>query len=420
MHIIVAWQLPSQWWYKNKLLMQNNFNPIPENEMQRLISLSDLDIDYTSQEDKFKDLTLLAAKVAGTEISLVNLIDSFTQWSISSHGIESDQVPREESVCQYTIMSEQPLEVPDFTLDERFRSKFFVNGPLGLRYYYGLPLQISKGVNIGALCVLDTQVKTLTPEKIELLEIIAETVVKRLKSYRALEALQSKLREANESKKKVAHDIRGPLAGIIGLSEIMAEQGASGDAGEMIELIGMINKSGQSLLDLADEILTDGSKQALKESEFNLPLFKDKLEKLYCSQARHKDVALNIHMDSVHAEIPFSKNKLLQITGNLISNAIKFTPAGGKIQVNLTLEMSQEENLLKISVIDTGVGIDSTAIENIVLGKSETTFGTLGEKGYGFGLSLVVHLVESLNGKISVRSWPGQGAAFEVILPQGN
>lgn len=386
--------------------------------MKRLISLSDLDFDYTNQEDKFKDLTLLAAKVAGTEISLVNLIDSFTQWSIASHGIDLEQMPREQSACQYTIMSDEPFEVPDFTLDERFRSKFYVNGPLGLRYYYGLPLQISKGVNIGALCVLDTQAKTLTPEKIELLGIIAETVVKRLKSYSALELLQSRLRESNESKKRVAHDIRGPLAGIIGLSEIIAEQGAAGDTQELVELIGMINKSGQSLLDLADEILTDGSKQALKENEFNLPLFKDKLEKLYAPQARQKDVAFNISLDSVHAGIPFSKNKLLQITGNLISNAIKFTPAGGKIEVNLSLVISQEKKLLKILVTDTGVGIDSAAIENIVLGKSETTMGTMGEKGYGFGLSLVSHLVESLNGKISVTSRPGLGAAFEVLLPQ--
>jgi signal transduction histidine kinase len=400
--------------------MQNNLNPIPKNELQRLISLSDLDLDYTTQVDNFKDLTRLAAKVAGTEISLVNLIDSFTQWSISSHGVDLEQMPREDSVCQYTIMSEEPFEVPDFTLDERFSSKYYVKGPLGLRYYYGLPLQLSAGVNIGALCLLDTQVRTLTPEKIELLEIIAETVVKRLKSFHAMELLQSKLQESNESKKRVAHDIRGPLAGIIGLSEIMAEQGGAGDAEEMIELIGMINKSGHSLLDLADEILSDGSKQALKEHQFNLPLFKEKLEKLYAPQARQKDVVLNIHLDHVHAGVPFSKNKLLQITGNLISNAIKFTPAEGKIDVNLMLVLSQEEKLLKITVTDTGVGIDSAAIENIVLGKSETTVGTLGEKGYGFGLSLVSHLVESLNGKISVTSKPGQGTAFEVILPQGN
>ncbi|MGV3705411.1 MAG: GAF domain-containing sensor histidine kinase [Arcticibacter sp.] len=399
--------------------MQNTNSPIPENELQRLISLSHFDLDYSDREDHYKDLTLLAAKVAGTEISLVNIIDSFTQWSISSHGIDIEQMPREESVCQYTIMSDQPFEVPDFTLDERFSSKYYVQGPAGLRYYYGLPLQISGGVNIGALCVLDTQVRTLTPEKVELLAIIAESVVKRLKSYHTIELIKSKLKEANEAKKKVAHDIRGPLAGIIGLSELMAEQGFTNDPQELMEFIGMINKAGRSLLDLADEILSGDNKHQLSEHEFNLALFKDKLEKLYLPQARHKNVTLEVLLDSVNAGIPFAKNKLLQITGNLISNAIKFTPAGGKVQVSLSLEISGEEKLLKILVTDTGVGIDAAAIEKVIAGKNESTSGTMGEKGYGFGLSLVSHLVESLNGKISVKSRPGEGATFDVVLPQG-
>lgn len=395
----------------------NNLSPIPEKEMQRLLSLSDFDIDYSNQEENFKDLTLLAAKVAGTEISLVNLIDSFTQWSISSKGIDLKQMPREDSVCQYTIMSEQPFEVPDLSSDKRFSSKFYVDGPLGLRYYYGLPLQVSEGVNIGALCVLDTDIKTMTPEKIELLEIIAESVVKRLKAHKTLEMMYAKLKESDESKKKVAHDIRGPLAGIIGLSEIIADQGIAGNAEELKEFISMIHRSGKSLLELADEILSDGNKQPLNENEFNLILFKDKLDRLYGPQAKHKNITLDIALDAANASVPFSKNKLLQITGNLISNAIKFTEAGGKIQVNLMLQRNNEEKLLKILVTDNGIGIDASGIDNIISGNSGTTAGTSGEKGYGFGLSLVSHLVESLNGKMTVSSVPGEGATFEVILP---
>lgn len=398
--------------------MMNNLSPIPEKEMLRLISLSDFDVDYVNQKEDFKDLTLLAAKVAGTEISLVNLIDSFTQWSISSQGIDLEQMPREDSVCQYTIMSEQPFEVSDLSLDDRFSSKFYVDGPLGLRYYYGLPLQISEGVNIGALCVIDTAIKTMTPEKIELLEIIAQTVVKRLKAHKTLELMHSKLKESDESMKKVAHDIRGPLAGIIGLSEIIADQGITGNADELKEFISMIHKSGKSLLELADEILSDGNKQPLSENEFNLTLFKEKLERLYGPQAKHKNVTLDITLDTANAGISFSKNKLLQIAGNLISNAIKFTEAGGKIKVDLTIQINGKEKLLKIVVTDTGTGIDQAGIDNIILNKNVTTTGTNGEKGYGFGLSLVSHLVESLNGKMTVKSVPGEGATFEVIIPQ--
>jgi signal transduction histidine kinase len=402
----------------NQLIMQNNFIPIPDNESERLISLSNMDFDYTNHEENFKDLTLLAAKTAGTEISLINIIDSFTQWSISSHGINLKQSPREESICQYTIMTDHPLEVPDLTKDERFNYWDLVKGPSSLRYYYGLPLQISKGINIGSLCVIDEQVKTLTPEKIELLKIIAESIVKRLKSFRYLALLQSRLKDCNESKKKVAHDIRGPLVGIIGLTQILSEEDIATDPQQLSEIINMINNSSTTLLDLADEILSDRNKQTLNEDQFDLSKFKDKLERLYAPQARHKNVNLDVLIDSANAGIPFSKNKLLQIAGNLISNAIKFTPELGKIQVYLSLVISKQEKVLKILVTDTGVGIDSATIDNIVVGKGKTSLGTMDEKGYGFGLNLVAHLVESLNGKMSVSSRPSQGARFEVVLPQ--
>lgn len=398
--------------------MANNSIPIPENELARIMSLSNLDLDFTNLEDSFKDLTLLATKVTGTEISLINIVDSYTQWTIANQGIDLQQMPKEDSVCQYTLMSQQPFEVKDMSIDDRFSSKFYVNSPGGLRYYYGLPLQIAKGLNIGALCVLDTQVKALSPEKVELLEIIAQTVVKRLKSIHALEQLNAKLAESNAAKKKAAHDIRGPLAGIVGLSELISDQGAATNVPELMEYISMINKSGLSLLELAEEILSEDQQQALADNEFNLPLFKEKLIKLYQPQAKVKALDFEVYLEAGNETVPFSKNKLLQIAGNLISNAIKFTPERGKVVVSLGLVLNADEKLLNITVNDTGVGIDADAVERIIIGKAESTPGTQGEKGYGFGLSLVSHLVEALNGKITVSSSPGSGTRFEVLLPQ--
>ncbi len=392
--------------------------PIPENELKRLLNLSELDLDFTNIEDSFKDLTTLASKVTGTSVSLVNIIDSYTQWTIANYGLDVSQLPREDSICQYTIMSQQPFEVHDMSTDARFQEKFYVDGPLGLRYYYGLPLQIAEGLNIGALCVLDQELKNLTPEKVELLEIIAQTVVKRLKSVHAFEVLSAKLNESNASKKKAAHDIRGPLAGIIGLSELITEQGETGDIKEFMEYISMINKSGKSLLELADEILSDGDKRQVSEQEFNLPLFQDKLIELYQPQAKFKNVNLKVLLDNANQSIPFLKNKLLQIAGNLISNAIKFTPEGGDITVNLGLELKETQKVLKIVVTDNGMGIDPTSIQQILSGKASSTPGTMGEKGYGFGLSLVSHLVETLKGSIDISAAPGRGARFEVLLTQ--
>jgi GAF domain-containing protein len=140
--------------------------------------------------------------VAGTEMSLVNLIDSYTQWSISSHGMEIEQMPREDSVCQYTIINREYFEVENLQNDERFKDKFYVTDEPRLKYYYGIPLKVSDDHNIGALCVLDKNVKELTPEKVELLKIIADEIVNRLKDLKVIGKLKRKLSEANANAKE--------------------------------------------------------------------------------------------------------------------------------------------------------------------------------------------------------------------------
>lgn len=396
--------------------------PVPENEFERLISLANLDLDYSDHQNNFKDLAKLAAKVAGTSISLVNMIDSLTQWTISNYGMDIDQIFREDSVCQYTIMKNEPLEIGDLSADERFKNKAYVTGDPNIRYYYGVPLQINKDLNIGSLCVIDSQQKALDPEKIELLKIIADEIVSRLKTFRVMENMKAKLLEANNTHKKVAHDIRGPIGGIIGLASIIKNQGADNQMDEVLEFINLIQKSGNSVLELADEILSSHKPEPkpgiVSANEFNLSVFKDKLLKLYEPQARNKNIQFEVHTTLETETVPFSKNKLLQIAGNLISNSMKFTAEKGKVCVDLNLSVNQFDKTLEIIVQDTGVGMTDEAAKAILNGTSGTTGGTGGESGYGFGLALVKHLIESLEGNLRINSAPGKGATFVVTLPQ--
>ena len=393
--------------------------PIPNNEMERLIGLSEFDLDYSNLEDSFKDLTKLAAKVAGTNISLINLLDSFNQWTISSHGLGITQMSRDESFCQYTIMDDVGFEIQDLSKDERFKDRSYVQDAPKLRYYFGVPLKTNDGLNIGALCVLDYTAKTINPEKIELLKIISDEIVNRLTALRIIESLKSKLSEATQIQKKVAHDIRGPIGGIIGLAQIIKEQGDDNKLDEVLEFINLIHKSGNSLLELADEILgTDTKAIKLGNDEFNLVILKDKLEKLYTPQAITKSIKFEVIIDAKTEQIPFSKNKLLQIIGNLISNAMKFTPQNGNIIVELGIVRNVDENNIHIFVKDSGVGLNQQSIDAILNGTAKSTDGTQGENGYGFGLALVKHLVNTLNGQMNIQSVPGEGATFEITLPR--
>lgn len=401
------------------LTMVNNNAPIPKDELERLLSLTDFDLDYSDLSKNFEDLVQLAAKVSGTSISLVNLIDSYTQWSVSQFGLDIEQMPREDSVCQYTILEEEQFEVKDLSSDERFSDKSYVQAPLGLRYYFGVPLTTKGGQNIGALCVLDRDIKTLSPEKIELLKIIANEIINRLNTIKLLQDLRYKLKGATDVTKKVAHDIRGPLSGIIGISEIINEQGDDNKLDQVLELVKLIHKSSKSILDLADEILTDESNNAnsVKANDFNLFIFKEKLEKLYIPQAKNKNIELSVSINPKYDRISFSKNKLLQIVGNLVSNAIKFTPANGKIDVKMDLSYTDGKASLKINVADSGIGLNEDDISAILAGNKPSSSGTTGEIGFGFGLSMVKHLIEGLNGMLNVTSEMGKGSSFEVILP---
>lgn len=394
--------------------------PIPENELDRLLNLADHDLDFSNIEDHFKDLTRLAAMVAGTRVSLVNLIDAYNQWTVANYGHDNGMGLREDSVCQLTIMGDEPFEIKDLRLDERFKDKDYVLDDPHFHYYFGIPLTSREGFNLGALCVLDSNTKEISPEKLELLKIIAGEVCNRLVTLKVIQRLRQKVKDADDTQRRVAHDIRGPLGGIINLAEMVSQMGDENKLEEVIEFMTLIHKSGKSILELADTILSANMQMmnAVKTNEFTLLSFKDRLDKLYVLQAQNKGIQLEIHTNTEADTTPFSSNKLLQIIGNLISNALKFTPPSGRVTVNLDLQVSKSGKNLVVIVEDTGIGLSQESIDRILCGTAQSTGGTTGEEGYGFGLALVKHLIEGLKGSFKIESTPNKGSRFEVCLPQ--
>jgi signal transduction histidine kinase len=395
--------------------------PIPSDELDRIEVLSSYDLDYSDHQNTFKDLAKLAAKVTGTQISLVNLIDSLTQWTISSYGLSIDQMRREDSVCQYTIMEADHFEVSDLTADDRFKDKFYVIGEPNVTYYYGIPLKSTNGLSIGALCVMDPNQVVLNPEQTELMRIIADEIVSRIQACKGMDDLKAQLFEATQNQKRIAHDIRGPLGGIMGLAQIITGQGEASQIDQVLEFADIIEKSSRSILDLAEEILdAQGPKasHSTDRSSFNLNIFGDKIEQLYGPQAKHKNIRFEVRVCQYTNTLLFSRSKLLQIAGNLISNAMKFTPEHGKVTADLSLKPSEGDYTLNLIIADSGVGMDEATIDCILNGRLLSTEGTDGEVGYGFGLGLVRQLVDRLHGHITITSLPGAGTTFEVSLPQ--
>jgi signal transduction histidine kinase len=387
------------------------------NELDRLIELSDLNWDYTSLDVELDDLTRLAASICGAEMSLVNLIDRYTQWTVARHGTEIRHMPREDSVCQFTIENETPLELKGLKQDSRFKDKSYVCGCPNLNYYYGVPLTTKNGARIGALCVLDKYDLELNEDQTKLLEHVAHLVIRRMETIKRARQLQEQLNEARKSKRKVGHDVRGPISGILGLTDLLKEELMEQKLSEVDEMLTLIERSGESLLELADSIL---SEDGHSPEDYTCEILAKKLSQLYAPQAVSKGIDFSVeHNDSSEYPDHFPPKALLQIGGNLINNALKFTPEGGRVSVRIEVEKKGDElsQYLAIVVADNGVGMSEERIDEIMRGRAESEVGTEGERGYGLGLPLVRQLVENEKGTVHLQSKEGEGCRFTVRLP---
>ncbi|WP_339758840.1 GAF domain-containing sensor histidine kinase [Algoriphagus aquimarinus] len=403
----------------------NQISSSQENELDRLLALSNLGIDYYEPKQGLNYLTELAAKICGTEISLVNLIDSFTQWSVSSYGIDINQMPREDSVCQYTIhtSSKTGLEVKDLRDDVRFKDMFYVKDTPNLRYYMGVPLTSPEGYNLGALCVMDSKLMHLSEDIKEVLRLIARQIVDRLRLNNLVADLKNKLKESELNQKKLAHDIRGPIGGILGLSDLILEEDELTSPQEILEYSEMIKQSSLSLLDLSKDILSKGfdgnsnRSQELKEGDTNLVNLKETILRLLAPQIKVKNIAFNVQLNPENQLESFSKLYVLQILGNLLSNSIKFTNSGGEISLSMNLKRKELDLILELSVEDNGMGMTGAKISEILEDGTSTHEGTRGELGFGLGLNLVRQLVKQQEGTMDIISTLGEGTKFTIEMP---
>jgi diguanylate cyclase (GGDEF)-like protein len=152
----------------------------PGGEDARLAALHRYEVLDTEPEEAFDKITRLIKTVLGMPMVVVSLVDRDRQWFKSRQGVTASETPRNISFCNHTIESTEPLIVPDARADPRFANSPLVAGEPHIRFYLGVPLRSRDGFNIGALCSMDTKVRHLEPEQVQLLEHLASLVVDEL------------------------------------------------------------------------------------------------------------------------------------------------------------------------------------------------------------------------------------------------
>lgn len=260
------------------------------------------------------------------------------------------------------------------------------------------------------------------PDEISFLKSCADIVGRMILSHKNQEELiTAKVKAENAEQMKseflanMSHEIRTPMNGIIGMTNIMKDHLTSDKDKERL---GVIQSCGESLLTIINDILDfsklEAGKIEIENIAFDFHRLLDEQYTLFSVKASENGVFLEVDKaEGLPAWIHGDPTRLRQVLNNLLSNAIKFTKEG-----NVTIRCGVEGERLKISVSDTGIGIDEEGISKLFKNFSQVDASTTRKfGGTGLGLSISKKLVELMGGEISVESTLGVGTTFNFEVP---
>lgn len=253
-----------------------------------------------------------------------------------------------------------------------------------------------------------------------------------LARYNDILKYKSLIKELEESRQKLdthmaskdrffsilAHDLRGPVSSLSVFAEQLISNVDSLERNELLEYLNVIKSTSRGLSDLLDNLLLWAGFQInrVKFNKIEVNLFEvlQSVESLSRAALQHKNISFVNSIPSNY-KVFADFDMVNTIFRNLISNAIKFSPVGGKIEV-----MAEEDNeFLLISVKDNGIGISEEAMKKIFkIDEQYTSKGTDGEKGTGLGLLLCQEMIYKNGGEIWVESIPGVSTVFSFTLPE--
>jgi PAS domain S-box-containing protein len=294
----------------------------------------------------------------------------------------------------------------------------------GVKSVITMPLLV-RNSPVGVLTVAFTTARKFDSDDVRTLRLMCAQVAPALEAARLHDALvhmATRLEEASTAKSRflaaMSHELRTPLNAIIGFSELLLDEPHEGyDLSRRRTFLEHIHNGGQHLLALINDVLdlskVEAGQMDLKRSSFDLRvLAADAVESVRPLLSRKEQDLVLESPDTVAAFA--DQGKVKQMLLNLVSNAIKFTPQGGRITVSLV----RNEGGVAVSVADTGIGISKkdlpllfTEFEQIDNGPDRQQQGT------GLGLALTKRLVELHGGTIGVESEPGRGSRFFFTLP---
>lgn len=246
-----------------------------------------------------------------------------------------------------------------------------------------------------------------------------------LEQEEALRQEKIKAEKANEAKSiflfNMSHDIRTPMNAIVGYSQLMKKELTNP---KLVHYQEMIEQSSKLLLSIINNVLdmarVESGKMELDENYEVIGNITQLVCSAFAAEASRKNIELNIIVNVEHKHIIVDSTKMQEILSNLISNAIKYTSAGGKVTIDIK-ELPYDRVgyvLIQTKVSDTGIGMSEEFLPSLFelfTRERNTTLSKI--PGTGLGMAIVKNFVDLMNGSIEVESELGKGSTFMITIP---
>ena len=259
-------------------------------------------------------------------------------------------------------------------------------------------------------------------------EAVAKLAAKDTKKLNdKLEIALKKAEDASLAKTRflnnMSHDIRTPMNAILGYAQLMEEELKEKDLPETSDHLEKLQQSGNLLLSIINNVLDmariESGKMEIDENYGRIEDIRQTLFEIFGDEAKKKNIALHYTINVEHEHILTDTTKVKEIFVNILSNAIKYTPSGGSVMINIDELVCDEPGymMVRTRVSDTGIGMSQdylTKIFDAFTRERNTTKSKIA--GTGLGMSIVKRYVDLLGGTIDVESEPGKGSTFTVTL----
>jgi signal transduction histidine kinase/ActR/RegA family two-component response regulator len=429
------------WWTALSLNRIDKKRHLAEGRLEVLAHVSEL---IRTLHDPY-ELSYAVAEIAGRHLKVRRCLFNETDVERDLEIVHRDYCDGAESVAgehrisEYSSITSREMELGrtvvnfDSKTDPRTEADYHRGYETnGERAYIAVPL-LREGRWVASLWASDDQPRLWTKEEVSLLQTAAErtwTAIEKLRAEAERERLLRSEQEARDAAEKanqlkdeflatLSHELRNPLNVILGYSELLLRMPEIEGSQRLIKMGEALRRNAQSQSQLINDLLDlsrlQRGKISLNLETVSLAAIIDSAVETVRADAAAKDIEIRLHPSDQLLLVEGDRLRLQQIAWNLLNNAVKFTPAGGRIEISL----DHDGDTAVLLVADTGQGIDQSFLPHVFeMFRQADGSNRRRHGGLGIGLALVRQLVQLHGGTISAESdGPNRGSQFAIRLP---